>query len=116
MRKLKFKYIILIILILFVLIYFFVPDRQERLIKEGNKDVKAVELFKKKHHRLPNSFEEAGIKTTEDYELWYAKNADSTEYMIWFGTNLGESETYYSDSKKWEDYGRWPAATPPTNE
>jgi hypothetical protein len=40
-----------------------------------------------------------------DRELFYSK-WDSVNYLVWYGTDLGESMTYYSDSKKWEERQR----------
>lgn len=52
---------------------------------------------------LPNSLKDIGIKEKDgsDPPLYYqkAKNA-SYEYSVSFGTSLGESKIYYSDSKE----------------
>jgi hypothetical protein len=80
-------------------------DRERRLIKKGNDLVNKVELYKKNKGKLPASLSDLGIKETEEGPLYYQKR-DSLGYKIWFGTSLGESETYYSDSKKWEDHQR----------
>ena len=41
-----------------------------------------------------------GIKAP-DLNVFYRKIGPD-EYSVWFGTALGESETYNSRSKKWE--------------
>lgn len=69
------------------------------LIRKGNEIILRIESFQFKEKRLPNSLAEIGIEGED--ELFYNKY-DSVHYMIWYGTSLGESVTYYSDSKKWE--------------
>ena len=106
------KNIIIVGLILFTFLFsfwfFYLRNAKENgLIKEGNIIVQKVEAFNKQHQRLPNSLEEIGIaiKSETDPPLYYQKR-DSLNYILWFGTSLGESKIYYSDSKKWEDYQR----------
>ena len=50
--------------------------------------------------KLSESLEEIGIKDP-DLNVFYRKIGPE-EYCVWFGTSLGESETYNSRSKKWE--------------
>ena len=77
---------------------------EKKLFREGNDIVNRIEDFKKEHHRLPYSLTEIGIKVIDEAnpELHYDMR-DSIHYTVFFGTSLGESEYYYSDSKKWED-------------
>lgn len=79
--------------------------RENRLMKEGNMIVKKIEHFQEKNNRLPNSLNEIGIKEREGVDALYYSKQDSlsNNYMIWFSTSLGESKTYFSDSKKWEN-------------
>jgi hypothetical protein len=72
------------------------------LINKGNAIVEQIEGFKQVNGRLPNSLSELGIQQND---LFYSK-WDSVNYMVWFGSDLGESKTYYSDTKKWEDIQR----------
>ncbi|MCX6232780.1 MAG: hypothetical protein NTZ33_14675 [Bacteroidetes bacterium] len=89
------------------MIYFILKDsRDNNLINEGNILVNKVEIYKKTNGKLPLTLKEIGIKEDDNYPLFYLIRADSVNYMIWFGTSLGESKTYYSDSKKWEDFAR----------
>ena len=80
-------------------------DREEKLIKKGNDLVSKIELYKKSKGVLPASLSDIGIEEKEEGPLYYQRK-DSVKYMVWFGTSEGESKTYYSDSKKWEDYQR----------
>ncbi len=71
-------------------------------MEKGNKLIEKIELFKKENGKLPESLTELRIKEKEEGPLYYSK-LDSIKYIVWFGTELGESKTYYSHSKKWED-------------
>jgi hypothetical protein len=73
-----------------------------RLIKknEGNKIVAKIELFKKENDRLPLSLSELGIKEKEEGPIYYEKKSNSN-YILWFGAELGESVTYDSSANKW---------------
>ena len=68
--------------------------------RKGNEIVSLVETFRTKNGRLPENLEEVGIKDP-DLNVFYRK-IGSNEYCVWFGTTLGESETYNSQSRKWE--------------
>ena len=70
------------------------------LIKEGDEIVSKIETFRKGKGMLPNSISEVGIKEQEEGPIYYDKKSD-TKYVLWFGTELGESVSYDSDSKKW---------------
>lgn len=80
-------------------------DRDKILISQGNTLVNKVELYRQKNGELPTSLSDIGIIEKAEGPLYYQKK-DSTRYIIWFGNSLGESKTYYSDSKKWEDQQR----------
>ncbi len=69
--------------------------------KQGNEVTTKVEKFRNEQGRLPNSLSEIGIEQTEGGPIYYKKESES-KYIIWFGKELGESETYDSDSKKWK--------------
>jgi hypothetical protein len=75
-------------------------DRETRLIKEGNVLIGKIELFKRDQGRLPDSLSEIGIEEKEEGPLYYEKKSN-TKYVLWFGTELGESIVYDSDHKKW---------------
>ena len=86
--------------------FFFLRDqRDNRLMREGDELVKKIEGYKSTFGKLPNSLQDIGITQKEEDSLYYDKK-DSIKYIIWYGTSLGESKTYYSDSRKWEDYDR----------
>ncbi len=103
--KNKSKYIFSIITFFFVMVllyFFFIRNtRENKLIKKGNKLIERIEKFKQERGSLPNSLTEIGIEETESGPLYYQKE-DSLNYIIFFGTSLGESKTYYSNIKKWK--------------
>lgn len=70
-----------------------------REFRVGNSVITRVEAFRASHGRLPETLEEVGI-TDPDLTVYYCK-AEKDEYYVWFGTTLGESETYDSRARKW---------------
>lgn len=93
-----------VLLILFFFWFFYLKDyRENRLIKEGNELVEKIEQFRIENGNLPHSLEELGIEETEGIDVLYYDKRDSLHYTISFGTSLGESKFYYSDTQQWED-------------
>jgi len=43
---------------------------------------------------------DAGIAESESPRVFYRKDSDA-EYILWFGTTLGESATYESSNRSW---------------
>jgi len=74
-------------------------------IREGQELVVKVETFRQENHRLPESLEEVGIRVPDSPSLYYKKCNDS-QYLVWFGTTLGESMTYNPARREWEPYNR----------
>lgn len=96
------KKIIVIYLIVLLLVSFSSCRNSDKsLIKQGNKLVEKVEEYKKDTGKLPSELKDLGIKETMEGPLFYEKK-DSINYIIWFGTTLGESMIYYSDTKEWD--------------
>ena len=71
-----------------------------RDFRTGNEIVSRVEAFRKSHGYVPEALKDVGV-TDPDLRVFYRKTSDN-EYLVWFGTTLGESETYDSRTKKWE--------------
>lgn len=67
--------------------------------KVGKQIISRVEAFRASHGHLPDNLKDVGM-TEDDLSVYYRKDGD-THYIIWFGTTLGESETYDSDTKRW---------------
>ena len=70
----------------------------------GNAIVSKVEDFRRANRRLPNSLSEVGIEESESGPYYYCKSSDDG-YIVWYGTTLGESDTYDSQTKKWSEAG-----------
>jgi type II secretory pathway pseudopilin PulG len=79
-------------------------NRESSLMQQGNEFVEKIEKYKKDNNKLPLSLSDIGVtvQSESDPSIYYEKK-DSTHYTVSFGTTLGESKIYYSDSKKWED-------------
>lgn len=101
----KFRlWILLCFLILLFTWFFYLRNaREERLMKRGDALLKKIEDYKVEHKRLPNSLEEIGMEERDGVDELYYTKRDSLHYNVSFGTSLGESKFYYSDSKRWED-------------
>ena len=74
-----------------------------RYIKEGNIIVQAIEEYRISTDSLPSSLKSMGINDVIDGVLFCYEKVDSSNYIIWFGTTLGDGIYYYSDTKEWED-------------
>jgi len=60
-----------------------------------------VEQFRKTTGRLPNTLSEIGIQEKERCPCYCKTSNDS--YILWYGTTLGESDTYVSQTKQWSE-------------
>jgi hypothetical protein len=68
--------------------------------KAAEQHISKVENFSRANGRLPDSLRELGVPESEEGPIYYRRLTDST-YEIWFGTGLGESVTYNSDTATW---------------
>jgi hypothetical protein len=83
----------------------------EQNIKVGNTIVERIEEYRAANDSLPDSLEGIGLDESirinimddKDGVLFCYEKEDSLNYMVWFGTVLGEGIYYYSDTKQWED-------------
>jgi hypothetical protein len=104
--KLKRDAIFVFGFIFFIAVSAYVLDWRERALREnmlvelGNNIVIKIENFKTAKGKLPDKLSEAGVKEKEAGPIYYSKRTE-TQYILWFGTTLGESITYDSDTKKW---------------
>ncbi|MCE7862372.1 MAG: hypothetical protein DYG99_02405 [Bacteroidetes bacterium CHB5] len=81
-------------------------SREEKLIERGNDIIIKIEQFKTDFGKLPSSLEELGINEEVGVDALYYHKRDSVNFILSFGTILGESKIYYSDCKMWEDINR----------
>jgi len=70
-------------------------------LEQGKVIIAKIEKFKSEKGRLPKGLVEIGVDETEDGQIYYEKKSES-RYILWFGTTLGESVTYDSETGKWE--------------
>ena len=122
----KNRYSLLVYLILSVIITS-CSSYIEKNKEVGNAIIEKIEMFKKVSGYPPNrlyiglesdfldfqidsssvseyEIAEAGTSVLEiNGEVFCYERLDSINYMVWFGTTLGEGIYYYSDTKKWED-------------
>lgn len=97
------KMLVLLLVVGCIVIHFlFRGSRDHKLIQRGKNIILRIESFKSIEKHLPNSLKEIEV---EDEEIFYNKY-DSIHYLLWYGTALGESVIYYSDTKKWETGAR----------
>lgn len=92
------KYIFFILPILFIACN---GPSEKRLLKDGNKIIEKIEVYKINNKELPNSLNEVGIEEKLEGPIFYNKE-DSSNYILWFGVSVGESMVYSSKTKRWE--------------
>ena len=69
--------------------------------KAGNEIVAKVEQFRQSSGHLPEDLSDIGLKSSERCPCYCKTSNDS--YMVWYGTALGESDTYNSRTKHWSE-------------
>lgn len=69
--------------------------------KTGNEVISQVESYRKTHGRLPKTLEDVGFPDPNPRIFYQTTGND--QYCVWFERRMGEAETYYSRTKKWED-------------
>jgi hypothetical protein len=69
-------------------------------MREATRDIAAVDSFLARYGSLPETLSQAGIAESDSMKVYYRKQNDQ-EYIVWFGTVLGESATYESSTEKW---------------
>jgi hypothetical protein len=119
--------LIIVLLLLFVIFTSCLHSYVERNKKVGNTIIEKIELYKNSNGHPPEWLQSIGyeeydflwihdgkpiyvdtlisgtsvIKINE--EIFCYERKDSINYILWFGTTLGEGVYYYSDSKQWEN-------------
>ena len=71
-------------------------------IQQGDELVRRVEHFRQENHRLPLSFQEAGITDPQINEQYFMHICSNDKYILWFGTSLGNSISYSSTTRTWK--------------
>src|SRR6185312_16434410 len=67
-------------------------------IRHGNQIVAEIESYRHQHGNIPTQLSEvAGNSATLDQ--FFYKSCNDHRYILWFGTELGESMTHDSDAR-----------------
>lgn len=93
--------IYLIIISLFTFISCQFNIREKALIDKGNNIIQEIESYQSINKCLPITLTDIGYSVTIEGPIYYQKQ-DSLSFILWFGTTIGESIEYNSQSKKWE--------------
>ncbi len=68
--------------------------------REGEVVILKAEEFRAKNGRLPTDLAELG--NDESVARVFYRKLGADEFEVWFGLELGESEIYNSQTKRWE--------------
>jgi hypothetical protein len=69
--------------------------------KASNEIVARVEQYKKSTGHLPDALSDIGLKENESCPCYCKTSKDS--YIVWYGTTLGESDTFNSRTMNWSE-------------
>ena len=106
-RNKSLKFVILSVTIICFAIYILsIKDQREKILRNrGIEIVNLIKLYKIENSKLPNSLNDLGIEESEEGPVFYVK-LDSLNYIVYYGTSLGESIIFYSDINSWVDRAR----------
>jgi hypothetical protein len=76
----------------------FLDDRKDA----AEEIVKRVETFRHQHDRLPGSLGDIGMQPDESGPAYYERK-DDQHYVVWYGTTLGHSIVYHSETRRWTE-------------
>ncbi len=71
------------------------------LMKEADAYQLRIKGYRSEFGRLPDDAHEMGLQEDLAGLIFYKKVSES-DYVLWYGTTLGESVTYSSKTGKWE--------------
>ncbi len=74
--------------------------RARQLMRQSVPIQTSLEAYRQQRARYPVSLSEIGIVEREEGPIYYRRESESA-YILWFGTTLGESETYHSTDRHW---------------
>lgn len=69
--------------------------------KKGEIIVDLIYNYKRDKGQLPGSLFDLGVDEIEEGPIYYSRQ-DTDQFIVWYGTDLGESNVYNSNSMKWE--------------
>lgn len=90
---------VMIVVLVFVVAVVCLSDSIIRTnqIRRAKPVIAKVEKYLQEHGSLPAKLADVGV---EEDPYYYQKQSE-TNYVIWFGRQLGESVTYVSNEKTW---------------
>ena len=77
------------------------PHSEDRLRRQGDEVVAKIEQFRRDSSRLPRSLAAVGFDEKESGPIHYEPRGEA-RYVVWFGTTLGESVIYDSETRTWD--------------
>lgn len=87
-------------LLIFVAALLLAPKwRQMELMRQSEPIHEALKAYHQKYGGYPESLDQIGIPSQEEGPIYYQHEGSS--YLLWFGTRLGESQTYRSHEGFW---------------
>lgn len=78
-------------------------DCTNSTVRNGEKLIKLIEDYREKNDSLPSSLLDINTDGWIEGVLYCYQKEDSLNYIIWYGTVLGEGVYYYSATKEWID-------------
>lgn len=63
--------------------------------------IEALESYRQRVGAYPQDSAEVGFPVIDESGPLYYQRNSPTDYIIWYGTTLGESVTYRSTEAKW---------------
>ncbi|MEM7605871.1 MAG: hypothetical protein AAF411_10995 [Myxococcota bacterium] len=93
--------------VLVLMLYVFVEGLPNRLVygrryAAARQIIQKVDDYLEHHGGLPSSVTDVGLTTSETSPAYYRKLAEG-HYQVWFGTSLGKSVVYDSQTGRWEE-------------
>ncbi len=110
--KRKIFYLGGLIVFIFLGLYIFIFVQQnnnftstyKREIKLGNELIKRIEDYRLKNGMLPEKLNYIYSEAEkEQFEIFYY-DVENQDYILYFGTSLGEGVYFFSKYKEWCDY------------
>ena len=86
----------------FSFLYYQTHPKLWPIYKDAQNTVAAIEAYRSEHHKLPSSIAEVAPQFNSEAGPVYYEQSENDQYLVHFGTSLGESFVYDSSSGKWQ--------------
>ena len=73
-------------------------------MRNGNRIIALIESYQDQFGHPPDDLEQLGVNNLGmmgDSQGVYYRKSENNNYVVWFGTTLGESVSYCSEVNKW---------------